>query len=123
MAKKAEESEKDKAHSSYEVYLIYVFRAIEKVLPALKGKTKYGWLPAFGLCLLVLLALTGIGVYIDGYYIHPPAQYEGICASPAEILHGNCVSTTVTTVSVGNTVKTTTITQQAGQILNSTRGH
>lgn len=117
-----QKTEQDKAHSAYEVWLVYCFRAIEKILPALKGKTKYGWLPGLGLALLVLLALTGLGIYLDGYYIHPPAQYEGVCASPAEILRGNCVSLSVTTISTSNVVKTVTITQQAGQILNATRG-
>ena len=108
-------------------WLIYHFRAIEKILPALKTKGKYSWAPAFLLCLIVLLTSIGIGVYVDGYGIHPPAQFTGICPAPAQIKGGSCVIITVQQVTISGTVTTATYTQQAGYILtttstNSTKG-
>lgn len=108
------------AHSSYAAWLVYHFRAIEKILPALKGKPKWGWLPAFGLCAVLLVAAVGIGIYADGEVIHPPVQFVGHCPSPATIRGGNCIEVVITTATVGSTVTTIRNTQQAGVVENLT---
>ncbi len=112
-----------RGHSSYAVWLIYTFRAIEKILPALKGKEKWSWVAPFFLCLLLLLAFVGFGIYVDGYVIHPPAQYTGVCSPPAQILKGNCVRLIITTAVVSGTTTQIVQTIQAGVILNSTAAH
>lgn len=113
-----------KGHSSYGTWLNYANRAIEKILPNFKRGAKYGWAAPVLLCLLVLLTSLSIGIYLDGYGIHPPQQYTGICAPPAQIKGGGCIFTLVQVVTGTNGVATTTtVTQQAGQIItNTTRG-
>ena len=109
-------------HSSYLAWLIYEFRAIARILPNLKQKPKHAWIAPFALCLLVLLASLGIGIYIDGYAIHPPAQYTGLCPRPATIRSGNCVQIIISQITVSGTVTQSTQTIQAGQVLiNGTR--
>ncbi len=108
------------AHSSYLVWLVVKFRAIEKILPALKVQKKWGWVPAFFLVLITLLAAVGIGIYIDGYAIHPPAQYTGVCPPPAQIKSGGCILVTYQVATVSGTVTTYTVTQQAGYIITTT---
>jgi hypothetical protein len=115
-------SNDERGHSAYQTWLIYSFRAIEKVLPNLKGKPKHAWVaPAF-LALLVLLSALGVGIYVDGDIIHPPVQYTGLCSPPGVIRGGNCIIITVEVVTTAGTVTTVTQTQQAGTILNLTRG-
>ena len=117
-------SEDARGHSSYTTWLIYANRAIERILPALKHKGKYGWAAPALLCLLVLVTAVSVGIYIDGYGVHPPTQYTGICAPPAQITHGGCYIKTVQIVTQSGTVTTVTVTQPAGQIVtNSTAGH
>lgn len=95
-------------HSSYQTYLIYHFRAIERILPNLKQKPKHAWVVPFLLCLLVMLTAFGIGVYIDGYGIHPP-QYETItCPAPAHITSKGCYISEVLAVTKSGTVTYTT---------------
>ncbi len=105
------------AHSSYLVWLVVKFRAIEKILPALKVQKKWGWVPAFLLVLVTLVAAVGIGIYIDGYAIHPPAQYTGVCPPPAQITKGSCFLITTSVQTVSGTVTTVTYTQPAGYIV------
>lgn len=107
-------------HSSYLAFLIYEFRAIARILPNLKQKPKHAWVAPFALCLLVLLASVGTGIYIDGYVIHPPAHYTGLCPPPAQIKGGNCIQIIITQVTVSGTVTRQTQTVQAGQIINAT---
>lgn len=102
------------------MWLIYSFRAIEKILPALKGKQKWGWVAPFALCFVILLAALGFGIYVDGYVIHPPAQYTGLCGPPAQITKGNCIEITTEVVTVAGTVTTVTRSVQGGTILNVT---
>ena len=116
----------NRGHSAYLIWLIYHFRAVEKILPALKGKSKYGWAAPAALCLLVLVAMLGFGIYVDGYVVHPPAQYTGICQLPAQISSNgkNCDITVIQTVTSGTVVTTTHVTQTAGIVLyNQTGGH
>jgi hypothetical protein len=104
-------------HSSYLAWLTYEFRAIARILPNLKTRPKHAWLAPFALCLLVLLATLGIGVYVDGYVIHPPAQYTGICPTPAVVRGGNCVQIIITQVTVSGTLTYQTQTIPAGHII------
>jgi hypothetical protein len=106
-------------HSSYLTYLIYEFRAIARILPNLKQKPKHAWLAPFALCLLVLLAAIGTGIYLDGYAIHPPAQYTGVCPPPAQIKASGCFITQTIQVTVSGTVTQTTAQIPAGTILTN----
>ena len=98
------------------VWLIYSFRAIEKILPALKGKPKWTWVAPGLLCFVVLVSAIGVGIYTDGYGIHPPTQYQGHCPAPATIRNSNCVLINIQTITVSGTVTTTKQTEQAGVI-------
>lgn len=113
---------KNEGHSSYSVWLVYSFRAIEKIVPALKGRQKWGWVAPFALCFVVLLGLIGFGIYFDGYVLHPPRQYTGICTPPAEIKGPNCVLVQTQAVTVSGSVTIVTHTAQAGTILNASKG-
>jgi hypothetical protein len=66
---------------------------------------------------LTLFGTVGVGIYIDGYVIHPPAQYTGICPAPATITHGNCVQSVLVTITRSGTEAVTTQTIQAGTVL------
>lgn len=112
--------EDGQGHSSYLVWLIYAFRGIERILPNLKQKPKHGWVAPFFLSLLVLLAALGMGIYIDGYGIHPPAHFEGICPAPAQIRGGGCIIISVQVETVSGTTTVITQTQQAGYVLTTT---
>lgn len=113
----------NKAHSAYGTWLAYKFRAIERILPGLRAKQKHAWVAPAALVLLVLVASIGVGIYADGYIIHPPKQYTGICPPPAQIRGGNCVVITVEVVTQGTSTVTRTITSPAGTVLtNSTKG-
>jgi hypothetical protein len=103
--------------------LIFEFRAIARILPNLKQRPKHAWIAPFALCFLVLLASVGIGVYIDGYGIHPPAQYTGVCPPPAQITGGGCFITQIEQITVNGQVTQTTVKIPAGQIITSTAGH
>jgi hypothetical protein len=113
-------STEEKGHSSYLTWQIYANRAIEKVLPNLKGKQKHAWVAPALLALLVLVTALGVGIYVDGYVLHPPAQYTGVCAPPGVIRNGNCELITVQVVTNNGVVTTETLTQQAGQVINAT---
>lgn len=113
-----------RGHSSYITWLIYANRAVERILPALKHKGKYGWAPALLLCLLVLATALSVGIYIDGYGVHPPQQFTGICPPPAQITHGSCITKSIQVVTGTNgAVTTVTYTQQAGTIITTTTTH
>lgn len=107
-------------HSSYLTWLVFEFRAIARILPNLKQKPKHAWVAPFLLCLLVLLASVGIGIYLDGNVIHPPAQYTGVCPPPAQITKGSCYITQVEVVTVSGTASQTTVLIPSGHIVNST---
>lgn len=111
-------------HSSYLVWLIYEFRAISRILPNLKGKPKHAWAAPFALCVLVLIVTVGMGIYIDGYGVHPPAQYTGVCPPPAFVRGDSCLTAVVVTVVVSGTTTTKVIDQPAGHVIlpNSTKG-
>jgi hypothetical protein len=70
--------------------------------------------------LLAIFGTVGFGIYLDGYVIHPPAQYTGICAPPAAITRGGCYITQVEVVTVSGTATQTTIQIPAGTILTTT---
>ena len=109
-------------HSSYLTWLIFEFRAIARILPNLKQKPKHAWLAPFALALLVLLAALGMGIYLDGYVIHPPAQYTGICSPPAQITRGGCYVAEVVTITRSGTESVTTQYIPSGTIVNATGG-
>ena len=103
-------------------WLVYQFRAIERILPNLKQRPKHAWVAPVLLCFILLLAMLGFGVYIDGYAIHPPAQFTGICPPPAHIARGGCWDILVQEVTIGTTTTVTTISVPAGTIETTTTG-
>ena len=115
---------KNEGHSSYLAWLVFEFRAIARILPNLKQKPKHAWLAPFAIALLVLLAVIGAGIYIDGYVIHPPAQYTGLCPPPAQIKANGCFTIQIETVTISGTATITTVQVPSGQILvNGTVPH
>ena len=60
-------SSDERGHSSYTSWLVYKFRAIERILPNLKTGPKHAWVVPFLLCFLLLAVMVGMGVYVDGY--------------------------------------------------------
>jgi hypothetical protein len=116
-------SNDNKGHSPFGAWLTYKFRAVERILPGLRGKPKHAWVAPFFICLLLLITAISMGIYIDGYGIHPPKQYTGICPAPAQIRGANCDLITIETVTQGTSTVVKTITQSAGQVLtNSSKG-
>jgi hypothetical protein len=110
------------AHSSYLAYIMFEFRAIARILPNLKQKQKHAWLAPLALCLLVLLAAIGAGIYTDGYGIHPPEYLHGICPPPASIKNGGCYQSVAVTITTNGQISTTTSQVSTGTIIlpNST---
>lgn len=115
--------EENRAHSAFLTHVIYRFRAIERIVVSLKQKPKHGWVPAAAFMLVVVLAFGGIGIYLDGYVIHPPQQFTGICPPPNDVIRGDgCYSEQVVTVTQGTVTKVSTIYVPAGHVLNGTGG-
>ena len=105
-------------HSSYQTYIVYHFRAIERILPNLKQRPAHAWVVPFFLCLLVLITAFGTGVYIDGYGIHPPAYETITCPAPAHITSKGCYIAQVVAVTKSGTVTyTTEEVQTQGQVI------
>jgi hypothetical protein len=76
--------------------------------------------------ILAVLATIGTGIYIDGYVIHPPAQYTGVCAPPAQISGKGCYITEIQQIEVSGTATVTTISISTGYIVlpgNGTAKH
>ncbi len=114
---KKEEKKLPIGHSAYAVWRIYTDRAILKVAPALGKKSNAQLIFSIFMLVITLLGAIGAGIYIDGYAIHPPAQYTGVCAPPAFIRGQNCLQALpVTVVKDGSTTTTTTL-AQAGSII------
>jgi hypothetical protein len=108
-----------KGHSSYLVWRVIKDRAIQKIIPALGKRSKaQGYFSVF-LIIVSILAAVGIGIYIDGYAIHPPSQYTGICPPPAQIHGQSCTYSQVEVVTSGTVTKETTIQIPAGTIINA----
>ena len=109
------------AHSAHMVWSVYFYKAILKLVPALGKKSNAQAIFTVVMVLIAMLGSIGGGIYIDGYGVHPPAVYTGVCASPAFIKGGSCLQTTVSSVTVNGAVTYTTVTEQAGSIvLNGT---
>jgi hypothetical protein len=106
-----------KGHSPYLVYQVIKNRVIEKVIPSLGRKSNAQRNFAIAMVIISLLASIGIGIYLDGYVIHPPAQYTGICASPAHIVGPSCETSVSEVVTVGSTTETKVVQQPAGIVL------
>lgn len=112
-----------KGHSSYMTWRIYKDRAVQKIIPSL-GKTsnaqKYF---AAVMILLTILGTLGIGIYIDGYVLHPPAQFNGICPPPARISNNgqSCTISQIATITQGSTTQVTTIQIPAGTVITQTQ--
>ena len=69
--------------------------------------------------ILSIVATIGMGIYLDGYVIHPPAHYTGICPPPAHISNNgqNCTIPQVSEVTSGTVTKETTIQVPAGTVI------
>ena len=102
---------------------MYFDKAILKVAPALGKKSNAQLWFSVVMIIVAIFSTIGIGIYIDGYVIHPPAQYTGLCPPPAQIQSGGCFITQVEVVTVSGTQTQTTIRLPAGTILtNLTKG-
>lgn len=108
---------KQKAHSAYMVWRIKVDRAIQKVVPSLGKKSSAQLIFSIVMIVLTVMGTIGAGIYIDGYVIHPPQQYTGLCPPPAFIRSGNCLTTQTVTITRSGTEQLTTTQVPAGQIL------
>ena len=109
-----------KGHSSYLGWRIIKNRAVEKIIPSLGKKSNAQKIFSIILIILAILATFGLGIYIDGYVIHPPKQFDGICPPPASIHGQSCTISQVQIVTSGTTTKATTIQVPAGTIITNT---
>lgn len=107
-------------HSAALIWQIIKNRVIQKIIPSLGKKSNAQTYFAVGMVLLSILATVGFGIYVDGYVIHPPAQYTGICPAPARITGNQCLLTEIETVNQGTTTTVTTVQIPAGTIQYST---
>lgn len=66
-----------------------------------------------------MIGMIGMGIYVDGYVIHPPAKFTGICPPPAHISNNgqNCTIPEVSEVTSGTVTKETTIQVPAGTVI------
>lgn len=110
-----------KGHSSYLGWRVIKNRAVEKIIPSLGAKSRAQLIFSAILIILAIFGTIGFGIYLDGYVIHPPKQYSGICPPPAIISHngGTCTISQVQIVTSGTVTKATTIQLPAGQIIQT----
>jgi hypothetical protein len=106
-------------HSAYLIYQVIKNRVIQKVIPSLGRKSNAQKYFSIAMIFVSLLAAIGLGIYVDGYIIHPPQQFTGVCPTPAHISGngGHCTNTEIDTTTVGTVIKTTTVQVPAGTIL------
>jgi hypothetical protein len=104
------------------VWRIYKDRAILRIVPALLKKSSAQTIFTVLMILMAALGTTGAGIYVDGYGLHPPKQYTGICAPPAFINRDGCFVTVTSVVTVNGQPQTKTTTIPAGHVIipNST---
>lgn len=103
---------KNEAHSGHAVWLIYKYKAILRLVPALGKKGHAQLIFTILMILLAAVGATGFGIVIDGYVISPPVQERGLCAPPAYITNNgvSCLeSITYYQTSSGSTITKTTI--------------
>lgn len=108
-----------RGHSAYLVYQIIKNRVIQKVIPSLGKKSNAQKYFSIFLIIVGLLSMLGFGIYLDGYVLHPPAHYTGICAPP-DTISGNgqrCTYSQIETITQGSTTKTVIVQVPAGQVL------
>ena len=103
------------------VWRIIKDRAIAKVIPSLGRKSRAQVIFSALMILVAIIGAVGFGIYVDGYVIHPPKQYSGICPPPAVISHNGqvCTISQVQIVTSGTVTKATTIQIPAGQIIQT----
>jgi hypothetical protein len=111
-------------HSAYAVWRIKIDRALLRVLPSLGKKSNAQLIFTIVMIVITLLGTVGAGIYIEGYGIHPPAQYNGLCSQPATIVKGDCIQSQIVTITRSGTETTTTTQVHTGCIIivNSTCG-
>lgn len=113
-------------HSAYLVYQIIRRRVIQAIIPALGKKSNAQKYFSIAMIVITLFASLGIGIYLDGYVIHPPTHYTGICPPPARI-HSNdtCTIASETTITNGQSTSVKIVQVNNGTIIlpNSTGRH
>ena len=105
------------AHSAYKSWRVYFDRAILKVAPALGKKSNAQLWFSVLMVIIAVFSTIGVGIYVDGYVIHPPAQYTGVCPPPAQITGGGCFLFQVQQITVSGTQTVTTVRIPAGTVL------
>jgi hypothetical protein len=106
-------------HSAFKSWQIYFNKAILKVAPQLGKKSNAQLVFSVVLIIIAVFGTIGFGIYLDGYVIHPPAQYTGVCPPPARIEKGGCYLTEVEQVTVSGTQTVTTVQIPSGTVLLS----
>ncbi len=104
-------------HSAYSVWRVKVNRAILQVVPSLGKKSSAQLFFSIMMIVLTIFGMFGFGIYLDGYGIHPPQQYTGVCPAPAIIRGGNCINIVSVTITQSGTTTTTTSSEQAGRLI------
>ncbi|SRR6266571_2827697 len=99
-------------HSAHAVWLIYKYKAILRLVPALGKKGHAQLIFTILMILLAAIGATGFGIVLDGYVISPPVQEKGLCLPPAYISNngvGCYESITYYQTSSGSTITKTTV--------------
>lgn len=107
-------------HSAYKSWRVYFDRAILKVAPALGKKSNAQLVFSIVMILLAIFGTLSFGIYMDGYVLHPPAQYTGVCPPPAQIKSGGCFTSQVEVITVNGVATQTVVQIPSGTILTTT---
>jgi hypothetical protein len=104
-------------HSSKLAYEVIRNRVIQKIIPNLGRKSNAQRNFSIAMILIGLLSSILFGIYLDGYGIHAPEQYTGVCPPPATIHGQSCTTGQIETVTVSGTTEQKVIQVPAGEVL------